>query len=245
VIVYACAIAQESKFDRFAMRGIERAGGPGPRVIELRERDSLFSAYNEVLQRVAGEPDVEALVLLHEDTEIRDERFEDKARTTLADESIAVAGAIGGSGVHDIDWWVHDELVGSVLLRVLKPLETYGTRLYRPGEVLVGPGGEGEVDVVDGFLLVLSPWAIRELRFDESLGPGFHGYDADLSYQARERGKRVVVIDTSVAHHQDRLGPGNGPGREQWKRAHIAFRRKWERRWPLQRPPWSPDRAGA
>ena len=28
----------------------------------------------------------------------------------------------------------------------------------------------GEVDTLDGFLLVLSPWAVRELRFDESLG---------------------------------------------------------------------------
>ena len=28
----------------------------------------------------------------------------------------------------------------------------------------------GEVDSIDGFVMALSPWAVRELRFDETLG---------------------------------------------------------------------------
>ena len=28
----------------------------------------------------------------------------------------------------------------------------------------------GEVETLDGFVLVLSPWAVRNIRFDESLG---------------------------------------------------------------------------
>ena len=45
----------------------------------------------------------------------------------------------------------------------------------------------GEVETLDGFLLVLSPWAVRTLRFDESLGE-FHGYDLDFCLQVREAG---------------------------------------------------------
>ena len=37
----------------------------------------------------------------------------------------------------------------------------------------------GEVDTVDGFVLALSPWAVRNVRFDESLGQ-LHGYDFDF-----------------------------------------------------------------
>jgi hypothetical protein len=236
VIRYGCVIASERKYRRYAYRGIGLAAGEDPPVIELRDRDCLFRAYNEVLDRVAGECDVEALVLVHEDTEIRDADFEGRARAELSQERVAVVGAVGGVGVTDIDWWANEQLVGSASLTVLKPVETYGTNLLSTSDSRVGRRGGGEVDTVDGFLLVLSPWAIANLRFDEALGPGFHGYDADLCFQARELGQKVVVMDTDIAHHQDTLGPGTA--RESWKRAHVAFRRKWEERWPLPSPPW-------
>ncbi len=47
----------------------------------------------------------------------------------------------------------------------------------------------GEVDSIDGFVMVLSPWAVRELRFDESLGK-IHGYDFDLCLQVRDAGTK-------------------------------------------------------
>ena len=46
----------------------------------------------------------------------------------------------------------------------------------------------GEVDTVDGFVLVLSPWAVRNLRFDESLGQ-LHGYDFDFCLQVARGGQ--------------------------------------------------------
>ena len=45
----------------------------------------------------------------------------------------------------------------------------------------------GEVETLDGFVLALSPWAVRSIRFDESLGR-FHGYDLDFCLQVREAG---------------------------------------------------------
>ena len=45
--------------------------------------------------------------------------------------------------------------------------------------------------------MVLSPWAVRELRFDESLGK-LHGYDFDICMQARAAGKKVVTADFRV-----------------------------------------------
>ena len=101
-----------------------------------------------------------------------------------------------------------------------------------------GTGGFGDVDMVDGYLLGMSRWALTELRFDEhEVGPGFHGYDADICFQARERGRKVFVAEMAVAHHRNSISPT--PYRSDWLRAQIAFRRKWERRGML-RPPKLP-----
>ena len=50
----------------------------------------------------------------------------------------------------------------------------------------------GEVESLDGFVMAFTPWAMRNLRFDESLGK-LHGYDLDICLQAREAGKKVAA----------------------------------------------------
>jgi hypothetical protein len=73
---------------------------------------------------------------------------------------------------------------------------------------------------------VMSPWAVRELRFDEGLGQ-FHGYDLDICLQAREAGKKVITEDLKVIHHHslDLIGDLNG-----WIEAHIKVAEKWNGR---------------
>ena len=58
----------------------------------------------------------------------------------------------------------------------------------------------GEVDTLDGFLLVLPPWTVRNVRFDESLGT-LHGYDFDFCLQVREAGRKVITADFRAIHH--------------------------------------------
>jgi hypothetical protein len=89
-------------------------------------------------------------------------------------------------------------------------------------------GNTGEVDTIDGLVIAMSPWAVRELRFDESLGQ-FHGYDLDICLQARAAGKRVVTQDFKVVHHHslDLIGDLDG-----WVAAHIKVAEKWNGRVP-------------
>jgi hypothetical protein len=70
----------------------------------------------------------------------------------------------------------------------------------------------------------MSPWAVRELSFDESLGR-LHGYDLDICMQARSKGKKVVTTDLRVVHHHslDLIGDQEG-----WIAAHIKVAEKWE-----------------
>lgn len=236
MIAYGCVIADEQRYRACAHAGIERTREPSAPVYEAREADSIFSAYNEMLAQARRDPAIEALVLLHEDLTIRDPRFEAKVRRTLADPAVAIIGVIGAIGIGGIDWWVHERTVGAATLRSPEPFPPWGPPLIGEG-TRVGPGGAGPVDMVDGMILVLSRWATEELAFDESLGPGFDGYDADICFQARERGRRVVVAELDVEHHHRWADLGNRAYRKRWKRAHIAFRRKWEGRMPLRLPP--------
>jgi hypothetical protein len=81
-----------------------------------------------------------------------------------------------------------------------------------------------EVDTVAGMLLVLSPWAVRNVRFDEALALG-HGYDVDYCMQARAKGRKVVTADISMEHYGS-LGLVSDI--DVWIEAHIDLSDKWE-----------------
>jgi hypothetical protein len=86
----------------------------------------------------------------------------------------------------------------------------------------------GEVDSVDGFVMAVSPWAVENLRFDESLGK-LHGYDFDFCMQARAAGKKVVTADFRVVHHHSLELISDA---ETWIEAHIRVAEKWDGRLP-------------
>jgi hypothetical protein len=86
----------------------------------------------------------------------------------------------------------------------------------------------GEVDTVDGFVMGLSPWTVRNMRFDESLGP-LHGYDFDFCLQVRDAGHKVVTADFKVIHHHSLELIGNP---ETWIEAHMRVAEKWDGRMP-------------
>jgi hypothetical protein len=87
----------------------------------------------------------------------------------------------------------------------------------------------GAVDTLDGFVLVVSPWAVRNIRFDEGLGQQMHGYDFDFCLQVREAGRKVVTADFKIVHHHS-LELVSDP--EIWVQAHKSLAEKWEGRMP-------------
>lgn len=239
MIAFGCAIADEDKYRRCALPGIERSVAELGPIIELHGYDCLFRAYNEMLRQARANGSVDALVLLHEDTEITDDDFETEVERALAETPEAILGVLGSVGVTGIDWWVHDRTIGKAVLSAVEPWPSPALPLIG-GETPVGPGGVGDVEALDGMILVMGRWAIENLSFDEALGPGFHGYDVDICFQARELGGRVRVVDIDISHHQNAIiSPSH---RASWQRVHVAFRRKWESRWPLPLPARDPIR---
>lgn len=207
MIGYGVCIGSEEKFAAFAQRGLRTCAADGAPIAESRDNTSIFSAYNEILDHFVAMSDLEALVLLHEDVELRDPEFETRIRRRLGEDDVAVVGVIGARDVPGLSWWEGT---------------CFGACDETRGRIDFG-GGRHDVDVVDGLLLVLSRWAVRNLRFDAATFSGFHAYDLDYCLQARKVGKRVVVEPIDLFHHTK----GGYGDVENFRRADAALRAKW------------------
>jgi glycosyl transferase family 2 len=230
VIAFGVSVTEPEVYERCAEPGIRLVAEPDTEILAHGSTGSVFRSYNMLMDQAKKLEGLEALVLIHQDAEIIDPDFLKKIREALSDPDVAIVGCAGAIGVRNIAWWD-----GSV---------TWASFTHRYEEL---GGGEvpalawtpeetptyaqtGEVETVDGFVLGLTPWALEELRFDESLGQAIHGYDFDLCLQAREKGKKVVTADLKVVHHHDLKlirDVGN------WIEAHIKVAEKWDGRMPL------------
>jgi 2-polyprenyl-3-methyl-5-hydroxy-6-metoxy-1,4-benzoquinol methylase len=212
VIAYAACIGDPAKFEQICLPGLRRVTEPDDLVIEAEHESSIFAAYNEVLDAVRERDDLEMLVLLHEDTEVVEPDFRERLRSRLAEPDVAIVGAVGARGVDGLSWWEG---------------ECFGRLLETRGIVDFG-GGTHDVDTVDGLVMALSPWAVRNLRFDESAYSGFDAYDADLCAQARAAGKRVVVTELPVIHRHSRMGIDRAVSDGgSFERNDVVYRAKW------------------
>ena len=105
MIAFGCPITAPEVYERRAGRGIAAAAEPGSARFPFRATSSIFASNNLILDRAAACDDLEALVLVHQDTELTDDEFCAKVRAVLADPDVAVAGCIGALGVRSIAWW--------------------------------------------------------------------------------------------------------------------------------------------
>jgi len=219
MIAFACSVSEPEPYIRYAAPGIRVAREPDSQVLVFAAMDTLSRTYNLLLHTAGKLDGLEALVLVHPHAEIADPDLCAKVRTALSPEDVAVVGAAGASVVRSLAWWDADVSCGDV---------TYSYSDHGGGSFAGFPWTAArrppaEVEAVDGFLLALSPWAVRNLRFDERLALG-HGYDVDLCLQARAAGRRVVTADLAVIEHRslDIISD-----LELWVESHIALARKW------------------
>jgi hypothetical protein len=226
MIAFACAITDGDTYERIAAPGIRLAAEGDSEILAYGSAGSIFRNYNMFLDMVRDREDLEALVLLHQDSGIVDEGFCAKVRQSLGDPEVAVVGCAGAIGVRSIAWWE-----GAVTWSSF----THRFDEHGGGEIPALTWEEvpsyahlGEVETVDGFVMALSPWAVRNLRFDETLGQ-IHGYDFDFCCQARAAGKKIVTQDLRVVHHHslDMIQGVDG-----WVEAHIKVAEKWDGRLP-------------
>lgn len=185
------------------------------KVLKTNGRE-IFSGYASLLAHaslVFGDSNRtdDALVLLHDDLELRDTSFSAKVASLMSDPGIGVAGLIGSTGEASLAWWE-----GARRGRVFD--DAYG--LHDFGGFDFG----SSVDSLDGMFLIVSPWVCRRLRLANLGYDGFHGYADELCRQARKLGKRAVVADITAHHHSK---GGYAGGVETWDAANENFRKRW------------------
>jgi len=220
-------VTEPDVYERCSRPGIERAREANSVVLVQGTTggtvSSIFRNYNLLLDSARELDELEALVIVHQDAEVVDPDACAKIREALADEDVGLVGCAGAIGVRSIAWWE-----GSVTWSAF----THRYEEYGGGEVpsmtwnadeIPSYAHLGEVDSVDGFVLVFSPRALRELRFDESLGR-FHGYDYDICMQARAAGMKIVTADIRTIHHHSLELISDV---EAWILAHMRIAEKW------------------
>jgi hypothetical protein len=228
LIAFGSAITKPDVYGRAAAPGIARAAESDSVVYDLESVGTLAASYNRVLDLAAARDDLEALVMVHQDTEIVDTDFCAKVRVALRDPDVGVLGCVGAIGVRSIAWWEGSVTLASFVNRYTEHGGGDLAAFSWAWEDAPPYARVGEVDTLDGFLLVLSPWAARTIRFDEGLTQ-FHGYDLDYCLQVRETGHKVVTADVRAIHHRPLEMV---PDQERWVAAHVEIAEKWDGRMP-------------
>jgi len=219
MIVFASALAEPEPYSRFAEPGIRLARESDSIVLAYSAVDSISRSYNLLLERASVIDHLEALVLIEPHTEIIDSEFCAKIRAILADPAISAVGCLGARDFRGTAWWN-----GSVSgVNVDHVYREFGGGLMPSLGTDTKVPAPGEVDSIDGMLMVLSPWAVRNVRFDEELVFG-HGYDIDYCYQLSDRGRKVVTADLGIRQHRsiDVISD-----HAVWVEAHIQIANKW------------------
>jgi Glycosyltransferase like family len=228
MIAFGCSITIPEVYARYAGPGISLASEPDSVVFAHAAAGPVARSYNLILEKAAAYDDLEAVTFLHQDAEIVDSRFCEKLRRSLRDPAVGVVGCVGAVGAPGIAWW-EGSVTWDSFARSYAEFD--GVRLPDlswNGEKLPQRAPMGEVDTLDGFLLALSPWAVRNLRFDESLDL-LYGHDFDFCLQVRAAGRKVMTEHLEVVHHHP-LELVTDP--EAWMEAHMRVAEKWDGRMP-------------
>jgi hypothetical protein len=239
MIGFAAAITDEAMYERCALKGFELAAEPDTEILGYPADGSIFRSYNMLLDLALkrfGPDGLEFLVLVHQDAEIIDSDFIPKIREAFAAHpDAAIVGCAGALDVRSIAWWEGSVTWASYTHR----FDDFGggeipAMAWAPERMPVY-AKTGRVDSLDGFVMAFSPWAISNLRFDESIGGLLHGYDFDICMQAQAAGKQVVTAPLRVVHHHSLQLISQVDG---WIVAHMTLAEKWHDQLPVVSEDW-------
>ena len=219
LIAFASSIIDGAAYTRYARPGIRAAAEPGAAVLAYEAVGTVCQSNNVLLDVAARHHDLEALVLVEEHVAIDDPELCAKVRAAFRDPDVAVAGWMGAAGVRSLAWWEGRISCGPVVVRY----DQHGGGVLPAHAWTETDAPPASVDAVDGRLMALSPWAVRNLRFDEALSLGY-GYDLDFCLQARAAGRKVQTAAFRAVHHHSLELIAD---RELWVEGHIQIAEKW------------------
>lgn len=182
---------------------------------------SIFIKYNQsldILNRAIKDEDV--VVFLHDDLEIKDPYFEQKAQLYFKYKpNVGVAGVIGTTEYTSIGGWWHTDRTIKTRGRIWQGHPT------QPDYEMVELGGMDDKGLIsiDGCIMFMSGKIAKTYRFDDRTYSGFHFYDVDTCFTLLKKGFDIGLIDITVKHVSE------GPLGEMWNRNRDVFLAKWNK----------------
>ena len=208
MLAFGCCVGPSGKFESGLLPSLRRYL-PGAVLIERRGQRSIFEAYNSIMDEASGIAGLEGLVFVHDDLVFRDGAGEAALGAALREPGVGLVGVVGGVGQRELSWWTCSKLLGHV------EHTTHSDDFSR---------GPADADVVDGLLMAVSPWVVRNVRMDGRGYPSFHGYDGELCSLVRQNDLRVLVVDLDLYHD---CKPGQW-GRPEYRQAQLEWQRRWQ-----------------
>jgi hypothetical protein len=212
-VLYGCCVGWWDEFHNYVLPWVGDGrvygdGAPSKPIVAVAGLTSIARAYNAILNTTWVD-DLDALILLHTDLQILDPQAEQRILDAFrSDPDVALIGVAGGGGERGTHWWECNPIGHQ---QIDTQMIDFGAR-------------EGYVDVLEGSLLAMAPWAAGMLRFDEEM-PGFHGYD-EIALLSKALGKKNLVLNIDTHHHTH----GGFKGRQStddWQIANQRSRLKW------------------
>ena len=220
------------------LRALRGAGHPPRRRARLgrarapRRRARCSRTTTRCSTRRPRSPDLEALVLVHQDTEIVDADFCDRVRAALADDTVGVVGCVGAVGVRSIAWWEGSVSLASFVHRFGEhgggDLPSFSWTWDEAPPVRAGRRGRharrlpARAAALDGRADPLRRVARRAARLRPRLLP------AGPRGRPQGRHGRPRAPSTTT-----RSSSSTTP--EEWVQAHIRIAEKWDGRMPRHR----------
>jgi hypothetical protein len=204
VIVCSHRDAQFAKFET-ALQRIR--GAHELQVIRIADAQSMGAGYERGLR----EAKFENVILCHHDIELRlPDSLDWLALALDRFNGVGFAGATRMSGPAML-YDGHPYLSGRLLQTSARSEQVFALSPF---------SGAREAAVLDGSFMAFRRSALETLGFDTSL-PGFHYYDIDLCYRARQMGFALGIVPQIALFHES-----HGDFDESWARAKKYFEDK-------------------
>lgn len=147
---------------------------------------------------------------------------------------IGLIGLAGGDtkGIVPTSWFTSFKSRSNNVFQLYKN-DIQGARHQHFFQPVAHPGRDNVV-TIDGVFMCTRREIFHEMKFDEILLKGFHGYDIDYSLQVRTKYQVVVIYDILIHHFSE------GNLNREWLDSIKKVTKKWRKHLPVSTLPLSP-----
>ena len=184
----------------------------------------ICEVYNSCIDKAK----YDLLCFMHEDLLIKTKDWGKVVHSYFqADEQLGIVGIAGGTykALCPSSWYSWIDEPNRINL-----IQRYKHRVAEPELLFNNPEEEklSIVTAVDGVWLCTRKKIAKEIRFDEQMLQGFHGYDVDFSLSVGQNWKVAVTFEVLMEHFSEGSYDAN------WLDSVLKLHRKWQHILPLE-----------